>query len=302
MACTAAEAEMGVTAKLGFAETNPGTPPANPTEMAEFQSDNVSERKSFIRTDGIRGTVALPSDRTVPNRRIVQGQFRIQPTPTDVDRWINRITGADSGENLAETLPCFDQFSLRGGWCFKYRECKVARAEFSSSEGQPLALQIDVIGRQRDDPAANNYSWPSGISLPAGTPWMFQEVVLTLAGTTYRFRTFRLTIDNGLEPRFMNSLTLTDLKRMERNITLTLENPFGTSKANLTSFRAGAASGSLVFTSGTNVLTFDMPALRAMEIDDPTVQSKDEIMLPLNLVARYDTTPGDELNITLETS
>ena len=92
MACTAAEAEMGVTAKLGFVDSNPGTPPADPTQMVEFQSDTVRETLRFARTDGIRGTVAIPADRQLPSQKFVSGSFTIQPTPTDISRYQSKMT------------------------------------------------------------------------------------------------------------------------------------------------------------------------------------------------------------------
>lgn len=299
MACSAAEAEMGVTAKLGFVDSNPGTPPANPDTMVEFQSDTVRETLRFVRTDGIRGTVAIPADRQIAAQKFVSGSFTIQPTPTDISRWITRITGAASGSPAAETLPCFDIFALRGGYGFKYRENRVASAEFSGSEGSPLSLTVNVLGRKRDDPAAS-YSWPA-ITPPTGTPWMFHELVLDIAGDEYRFRDFRLTIDNGVFTRFMNSLTPTDLPRTERNVALSLNNPWGTSKALLAAFRDDDAEVTIVATNGSNILTFDLLGCKPMEIMDPGVMGKEEIMLPLNLMARYVTTPGDELTITLAT-
>jgi hypothetical protein len=301
MPCSEAEAEMGVTAKLGFADSDPDSPPVDPTEVMEFQSDDVRERRSEIRTDGIRGTVAVPATRQVLARKVVQGSFRLQPTPTDMSRWITRITGAASGANLAETLPCFDVFALRGGFGFKYRECKVQRAEFSSGEGQPLSLQIEVLGRQRDDPATA-YTWPT-LALPAGTPWMFHECVLSIpTGTTYRVKSARVTFDNGIAPRYMNSVTPTDTTRTERNTSISLELPWGTSKALLASFRDGFLATKFVYTQGGNVLTLAAPKCKPMEIEDPMTPSKEETMLPLNLMCRYNTTPGDEMIVTLATA
>jgi hypothetical protein len=301
MACTAAEAEMGVSSRLGFATSNPGTPPADPTERIEFQSDTIREALRTVRTDGIRGTVAVPTGRQNPSQKFVSGSFSCQPTPTDAASWIPRITGAASGANMAETLPCFDVFALRGGYGFKYRENRVASAEFSASEGSPLAMTCGVVGRQRDDPAAA-YTWPSSggaAAVTTGTPWMVQEIVLTIASTTYRFRDFRLTIDNGTYARFMNSLTPTDLPRAERNVTLSLDVPWGTSKALLAAFRSNYAAATIVATQGSNVLTFSLPGCRPMEMLDPTVGGKDEIFLPLNLMCGYVTTPGDECVITI---
>lgn len=297
MACTAAEAELGVSSKVGFITSNPGTPPANPTEMIEHTGDNVRETLRRIRTDGIRGTVAIPASRQLPAQKFTSGTFSLSPTPTDMQNWIPRITGAASGSPMAETLPCFDMFSLRGGYGFKYRENRVASAEISASEGSALSMMIGALGRQRDDPATT-YSWPA-ISVPTGTPWMCQEIVLTIASTTYRFKSFRLSIDNGVFTRFMNSLTPTDLPRVERNVMLSLDIPWGTSKALLAGFRSGVATASIVATSGSNVLTMAMAGLDPTEINDPTVSGKEEIMLPLALACRYVTTPGDELTMTI---
>lgn len=300
MACQTPEAALGISSKLGFVVSNPGSPPSAVTSQIEFDSESIVLREMREDTAGIRGTRGTASDRVVSVRRMVEGSFSARPTPLDLLEWIPRITGGSfTGSSgtlqvsaIAETTPCFDVFKLIDGLGFKYRECLVQGATFRGSECGVLSLTVDVIGRDRDDPPAS-YSWPGGVSFTAGKPFVFSGVTLEIpeSGTTYRVFDFSMSIQNQYEARFANSVTPTDMITNGRSISLGLNLPWGTSEALLSTFRAGGESVLLraeyVSGSTTYTLEFETAHAEPMELTDPAIAGKGEIKWDLGLNFKY---------------
>lgn len=300
----ATEAVLGVTSKLGTAVSNPASPPADPTEMYEFLSEDVKLVVTRQNFSGIRGTRSLPGGREAMTNRTVSGSIRMQPTPTELTTWLPRIMGGTpTGTTtvtypLGETLPAFDVFKLVGpaggaaSYRFNYRGCYANRATFSASQGSPLALAVDVVGTDRDDPPAAGAAatWPGTLTVDeVGTPFMMYQGALTLGGVAYTFKDVTLAVENELDrQRFLNSLTATEFPTFNRQVSLTLHRPWGNSEPLLAALRAGMVAGSLAFTNGTSTLTFTLPYLLCPALADPAVDGKHEVVWPLKLVARGD--------------
>lgn len=311
---------LGVNHKFGLAVSNTGSPPADPTVILEVTDNDIRETVTRIRTDGLRGTVSVPGHRMRESSKSVSGGWGMNPTPTELHNllpWI--MGGTTSGTTtisypLGEVLPFRDVFKFIpvgsvSERLFIYRECVCQTATFSGSQGQPLTLRIDTLGKQRDNPLDEDYTWPAvDIDLDE-LPWMFHEGVLTMAATTYQFRSFSLSINNygGGDPaRFLNSLTPTDFPRGDRNVSLTVNDiPWGDSEALLATLRAADVAATLVFTVGNKILTFTMPYLVAPSIDDPTIPDREEIFTSYTLQAASDVstnTKVDELSTTIQTT
>lgn len=316
MACSTPEAALGIATKLGFVTSNPGSPPTNPTEQLEIDSESIALRQMRENVSGIRGTRAEAGNRTIDVRRMVEGGFTCRPTPLDVEAWLPRIMGGSySGSagtlrsiQLAESTGCFDVFKLIHGKGFKYRECKVQGAVFRGSEGGVLSMSVDVIGRDRD--AIASYTWPGGVSFTDGKPWAFSKVSLEIpaAGTTYRLFDFGLSIQNQYEPRFANSETITDLVTTGRQVSLGLNLPWGTSETLLTTF-SGNGSGLLLratYGSGADerTLEFETALAQAMDLTDPAVPGKGEIKWDLALNFKYvpPASPDTQMTARIKTS
>lgn len=312
-------AALGVNTKLGLAVSNSGSPPADPTVILEITDTDIRETLTRARTDGLRGSVSVSGHRMRASSKSVSGGWGMNPTPTELHNilpWM--LGGASSGSGtvtypLAETLPFRDVFKFipvgAAERLFIHRECVCQTATFSGSQGQPLTLRVDVLGKQRDDPPDDDYTWPAlEIDLDE-LPWMFHEGVLTLASTEYQFRSFQLSINNfgsGDPARFLNSLTPTDFPRGDRIINLTINDiPWGDSQSLLNTLRAGDVAGTLVFTVGNKILTFSFPYLVPPSIDDPVVADREEIFTSYTLQAAADVstnTKVDEMSVTIQTT
>lgn len=303
---------MGFETKVGFATSNSGSPPADPTVILETTNFDVKLSRNRVRTDGIRGVRSVSGHRMRPAARFVSGGFNMQPTAVELANlfpWIYGTAGTGSGTvtyALADTaLPSKDVFSRMDGKGWFFRECVVQRATFSSQQGQPLGLRLDLLGKDRDDPPAT-YSWPALAIDYDDLPFMHYEAVLTLGGTVYQFRSATLTIDNApAADRFLNSITPTDFPTGDRIITLTVDQPWGGNSALLNTLRDADVAGTLVYTLSSGVvLTFTFPYLVPPQLDDPTVQGREEIFFPYTLQACSDVSGGSvvkELSTTIYT-
>jgi len=288
-------ATLGINTKLGLAVSNPGSPPADPTTIYEYDSADLGLEERRIQTTGLRGRVDLAGHRELIQQRMVTGGFTSTPTALELQGLLPWILGTDvSGTTyaLAETLKYRDIWHYKAAKLFAYRECVVTRATFTASQGQPLQLRVEVTGKARD--AIGDYAWPALVVIDIDdVPWTCSDSVLTLAGTAYPFREASLTVENRYDPnRFLNTTAPTDFPLDTREITLTVNQPFGDVTGLLATIAAADVAGTLVFTTGVKVLTFTMGYLVAPVLRDPGVEGRGEVMFPYTLAARSDSNAG----------
>lgn len=299
----ATAASMGWKAKLGTKdETTYGTA-VTVDQGFVFASESIAKRGAIVEREGIRGIRGHQSDDTRTGPYSVAGQLVLEPTPEDLAIWLPRILGAaavGTAYDLAETLPSFTLAVDRVAKVFTYAGCKVDRATFSGSSGGLLRLSMDISAQSES--VGNAGTFPS---LTAGItkPYIFSgDPVLTLQSAAREVSQFDLTIDNALvKDRFMNSLTIINLPEGDRVVSLNTTHPYaaGTGTTGTTDLYAQAlagAAGTLVFTNGGYSTTFTFGTLQVPD-NSPTVQSKAEIPLQLQMIARRaGTTP--ELAVT----
>ncbi len=97
-----------------------------------------------------------------------------------------------------------------------------------------------------------------------------------------------MIIDNAIDAKFRNSLTATDLTEADRVVTLATSTPFNSaSDGTLYEQALAGAAGALTITDGTSTGTFTFGKLQ-VPAESPTVESKSEFLLDLNMVARKD--------------
>jgi hypothetical protein len=271
---------MGVQIKLGM---DPAS--TTPTEEYECTLTGLAANEQLVDAAGLRGTRIHASERVRQGTRAPHFQISLQPNSLELNNLLPRILGG--AENLdsfplAETLPTFVVVMELSADRWQWIGCKVARAVFSSSQGAPLNLELDV---EALDVAQVATAFPAlSISTAAG-PYMHQDLVATISGTTYQFRDTRVTIDNHLKTdRFFNSQTRTALPEMDRTITWELDGPYGDQVA-LYALSVGGVACIATWTNGTRSLQFNSGNVQFPRIP-PTINGRDEIMLPLSGIAR----------------
>lgn len=195
------------------------------------------------------------------------------------------------GETATVRTLAFDDTQLQ----YELDIVAVNRATFAASAGAELTLDLEMIGVD----FATGGTFPTGLSADDTPPLLLNDLALTVGGTAVSCRSFRLTVDNGINAqRFFNSPVLAGPVAMDRMVSVSFEVPWGASSA---IWGAGAVDAGVsivaTFTYGAKVLTMTMPTVRAPEkpID---VHGPDEIMLTWEGQALA-TTGGNELSITL---
>lgn len=276
--------------------TEPGSAPHtfdSGSEPFEFLAENLMKNETHFNPNGIRGTRSPCYNRTRSGPYTVGGQIRMNVTPYDLSIWLPRIMGANASGNtyaLAETIPAFGCLFDRVAQTFQYTDCYVDRAVFrgrasTSGNAPPLIeMTLDIVGTTE----------VTGTSFPAVTldcssiahqPLMFQEGVVTLAGSARKMMNFVLVIDNHLDVRFTNSTTATSITPTNRTVALRTTNPYTSDETALYDQSVDGAAGSLVFTNSTVSTTFTFAKLQVPS-RSPTVMGKQEIPLYLDMVAR----------------
>lgn len=273
----------GYNAKLGIGTTSTVDKPL------DFLNESLACDETFVDRSGLRGTREHPVEVLRQGIRRIGGQITLQPTAVEWASLLPWILGTDASGTayaLAETLQSryvtVDRSDGTDGKVFTYDGCKVNKATIKASQGELLTLTLELLGV--DETPANAGTFPSlTLDLTTG-PFIFSDLAMTIAGTTYQSKEFTLTIDNKLDgERFLNSLTRTALIAQDREISLELQLPYGDAEA---AYNTGVAGAAVVatFTNGTVSLAFSMAKV-CFPRKSPTVQGKQEIMLPLHGIA-----------------
>lgn len=267
----------------------------NAVSYAIFR-DTVQKRGTILDREGIRGARDHDVDDTREGQYVVSGQIGINPSATELATLWPFILGG-AGPALAETLTTFELISERGNDVLTYNDCKIARASLSSSGGL-LQLLLDIEGLTRADKDTD-----TAPAVPTqDRPFVLTDAVLTLVSAARQTAAFELVIDHALvTDRFMNSLTRVDLPEGDLIVTLATSHDQNATNAALFGQAVTGTTGTLVLTDDAtipNVHTITFGILQVPE-EDPILEGKGPIELPLNMVARADgATPSIAVVIT----
>lgn len=269
-------AAIGELTKLGFSALNSASPI---TTRIDYQSESLAAREEFLNTNGLRGTRSHDIERVRQGVRRIGGTLNLQPTAVELAgllQWI--LGGAPSGTTypLADTLPFRTVAIDRNGGYFEYTGCKVARATFRASQGEPLNLALDLVGQDE----STSGSFPV-LSIDTTTgPFIFTDCVLSVNAVTAAAREFELTIDNRIDAdRFFNSQTLTAVNPIDREIMFRTRVPYG-DYTTLYNTGVGGVAVAATFTNAATSLAFSMAKV-PLPRQSPTVPGREEVMLDL---------------------
>lgn len=272
-------ASVGSQALMAFETVAPIDASSQPVD---FVSENLINAKEHLHPTGIRGTRSRHKERTRDGLQRVGGTITLEPSPSEIDFILPFILGAAEVAtdtfNLAETLPELIIGVRRVVKEFTYTGCKIVRAVFSGSEGSPLQLALDVVGKTSTDDPSGTATYPTPDS---DDMYVFTDGVLTLVAGAREMSDFELTIENvHEEDRFTNSVTRTDVPIIDRNITFSATVPYDSTNEDLHDQAVAGAAGSLVFTNGARSITFTMANIKFPSAD-PAVADRGEIPLVL---------------------
>ena len=279
---------MTVAASLGvksqFSCAAAGTAIASYTEAHDPASVGITKKNSILDASGLRGTRQHSQERTAMGTDHVGGPIVLEPGAAMLDLWLPRILGgtlATHNVPFAETLPTFDVLVDKIAQRHVYGGCYVNKATFDCKPNQNLKVSLDILGKTETLSAT---SFPA-ISNTTEAPWVFSQGVITLNSAVRQITEFQVVVDNHLEARFTNSTTATVISAIDQTVTLTCKAPYTSDNTDLYNQGITASAGTLVFTNGSNVLTFTFGALQ-YEDDGPIIEGRGEIFLPIHATAR----------------
>lgn len=213
--------------------------------------------------NGTRGKYDKDAARVRENRQVVAPRFRSEPTALELATLLPwALGGTPSGTNypFGNAAPTKHvRFDPSAGTKWQLAGVAVDAMTLRSSSGEPLTIDLDLVGQTYTNPSG---AFPA-LALDLTThPFIFSDCVLTWGGTARQIRDLSLSVRNNIDRgRFLNSLTLTALNKLARQIVWSVELPSGDYDALWDSGIAGA-SLSAVFTNGTTSLTLASGAVK----------------------------------------
>lgn len=247
------------------------------SQSFNFGPATLSAKESIVDANLMRGSLSHQAGRAAASIIAVNGQIRFEPNVVEMPL-LNTWAMGGASSTLADTALVQQVIvDKKAVGVFNYASTAVNRATWSASQGEPLALTLDVVALTE----VGGASWGSPTAINDATPpYMFQGLALSFASTSYTSRSFNLVLDNHLDTgRYHNSQTLTALVWTDRVVTLNLDLPAGDAIALYGTGEAGV-SVSAVFTNGANTMTMSMAKL-VFGKTGPVISGRSELMLTI---------------------
>lgn len=263
---------------------------------ASATEDPVTRRLEYVDFDlgiedelrDINGTVGRydPDDARVrQNLTKVIPRLRCQPTATELTYllpWILDGTPVSTTYPLGNTTSLLSlHFDPNAGNLWKLPNVAVDTATFSASQGEPLDVDMELVGRTY----TRSGSFPA-VSLDIATqPFLFTDAALVVNATTIQARRFSLSVRKNIDRnRFFNSATLTAQNKLRREIAWSFEIPWGDYNALYGAATSAGVAVTATFTNGLKVLTFSSSAVRFVP-RSPATPFQQEVMLTIEGLA-----------------
>lgn len=241
----------------------------------------------------------------------VGGPITLAPRPTQLDTILPCLFGFPGASGVFKPGGDICEFFQIGhldpvaGRIFKYQDLATSTWRMSASDSaQILRLEWNVEGASRDKDTAQSppgtfTNWPT-LPLSTEQPFVFRQCVVTVGGTAYRVKDIEIGGNNNLAlDDFFNSAYRVEMPTQRQDFTFSHTSPFdGATFAALTDGEQLGVAATVVFTSGTNVLTISFPNLFATP-EDPGIQGRNRVMNRINWKAQYDPAVSGEVPISI---
>lgn len=237
----------------------------NPLRL-DFADFDPGVSRDLRDMNGTRGKYDKDAARVRENRVRVEPRLRCEPTALELATLLQWALGGTPTGSGTVTYPLGDavptkhvRFDPNQGLKWQAAGVAVDALVLSSSSGEPLAADLELLGQTYSNPSD---SFPA-LSLDVTTqPFILSDCVLTWNSTARQIRDLSLAVRNNLDRgRFLNSLTLTALVKLARQVVWSVELPSGDYDSLWDSGIAGA-SLSAVFTNGSTALTLTSAAVK----------------------------------------
>lgn len=298
-------AAIGTLGKMGIGSSSPVS------YRLDFKSENFRKLTDQINANGVRGTRSHHAARIRAGQNHVEGPVSFEPQAADLHQllpWIlcgttTTVSGTLKKYKLGETAVARYVTIDRHAKVFTYATVGVDKATFKAEQGQPLGVDLDLVGAT--ETVGNAGTFPNLQDDTTTAPFILADCTLSVNSTSAQGKNVEISVNNMIDKdRFFFSNTLTALVMLDREIRFKTSIPYGDYTA---LYDTGAGTGVAVvvtLTNGTYVLTFTMPSV-AFVPTSPVVPGRVEVMVELEGRA-YRTgdltdDTGLELTATLDT-
>ena len=304
---------MGVMGKWSVGEETTAGTAVTPTNLLEvLDGSDLGMAEEAVDTMGLSGTRSRKSERTRAGIQRISGRLSLCPNAAEWALLLPWILGADASGTtfaLAETLQAFTselkKDNATDGKVFTYAGCAVSRATITSEAGGPVRLDLDIEAMTE---TVGNAGTATSLTLNVATgPFLHSDssAAVTVGGTAYPVPRATIVIDNMLDTeRFLNSTTRAAIPTRGREITVTLDPPYGNSTAAYPT-AATLAAGVAVAVTYTNTVHAVSMLLSFVKVHfprrSPAWNGREEMLLPLSGVAK-ETSSTKEVVITLDST
>lgn len=255
----------------------------------EFTHHDIKQSIEIEQDEGLRGTRSRAMERLAQGNVKIGGSVEFEPTPAEVAFLLPLVTGNSTSattltDALADTTVVIDNGTVTDTFVGRF-----SKATFSGQPGKKIKLKMDFVGKTRTVSTGGSLSGVPDITV---RPYMFYDMGsgITIGGTVYSIDKFEFSIDNKIEPTYMQGQTATDLEPTDRVVMLSLQSRYNAAEnALLILSEAGPNIGSpltasVAFTNGSNSMTFGFGALVAPP-ETVVVPGRQHLRLPLNYQA-----------------
>lgn len=218
--------------------------------------------------NGTRGKFTRDDARVRHNRTTVFPRLRCQPTAVELSNILKWAMGGTPSGSPTVTYPLGDAAPERYVWYkpdqgtgWKLASVAVDAMTVSSSSGEPLSVDLELVGK---DYTFTGASFPSTALDLTTRPYIFSDLALTTSASTRLVREMTFSLRNNIDrSRFLNSLTLTAINKLHREVAWAINVPAGDYDSDWnTALTNGVAAVATWTGPGTQVLSMTSNAVR----------------------------------------
>jgi hypothetical protein len=256
-----------------------------------FNECSLVGQRTNLMHQGHRGTRQRAScrSRTVTDKcgGNISGNFGVEEIDWFLTRAIGHVGASPyiPGETI---LPWYALLDKVAG-IYIYNKLRITSLEISGQETQYLNWNVACVGELEE---VFGSTYPATPVPQCGTAFTFADCTLTYGGTAYKMQSFRLLIDNMLDPnQYENSLTPTRFESQDFGVQLSVQTAYRSDTSALYDAALAGAEASLAVTDGTTTYSFNFGNLKYMA-GGPTVPGRGRINQPLTFEAARKTNTG----------
>lgn len=254
--------------------------------------------------NGTRGALDRDDSRVRQNRTVVNPRVRCQPTAVELAAILKWATGGTPTGSGTLTYPLDNSAAARYLWYlpnagtgWKLSSVAVDSLVIRGSSGEPLDVELELVGQTY---SKTSTSYPSTALDISTQPFIFPDLGFTWGGVSTSVRELSIALHNNIDRgRFLNSLTLTALNKLHREIMWSVSFPAGDYDDNWDdALTAGVASVATFTGPGTQVFTVTSPKVRYVP-RNPGIPFQSESFLSLDGAAYRPDLSTDPITMTL---